>query len=57
MNKLINFNENLNTPLYRPSFIEHQQKHQQKHHYFDVPDIDSKITRQDSPRYWLQLDI
>ena len=51
MNKLNNFNENLDTPLYRPSFIEHQQTHQQKHQNFDVPDIDSKITRQDSPHY------
>ena len=41
MNKLIDFNEILDTPLYRTAFLE---KLQQKHQYFEVPDIDSKIT-------------
>ena len=54
MNKLIEFNENLDTPLYRPSLLENIQ---QKHQYFEVPDIDSKITRQNNPHYWLQQDI
>ena len=54
MNKLFQFNENLDTPLYRPSLIENLQ---QKHQYFDVPDIDSKTTRQNNPHYWLQQDI
>ena len=46
MNKLIEFNENLDTPLYRPSLLENLQ---QKHHSFEVLDIDSKITRQNKP--------
>ena len=54
MNKLIEFNENFDTPLYRPSLL---QNFQQKHHYFEVPDIDSKITRQNNPHYWLQQAI
>ena len=41
-------------PLYRPSLLENLQ---QKHQYFEVADIDSKITRQDNPHYWLQQDI
>ena len=53
MNKLIEFNENFETPLYRPSLLENLQ---QKHQYFEVPDIDSKITRQNNPHYLLQQD-
>ena len=40
MNKLIEFIENLDTPIYRPSKFEDIQ---QKHLYFEVPDIDSQI--------------
>ena len=54
MNKLIEFNENLDIPLYRPSLLKNLQH---KHQYFEVPDIDSKITRQDNLHYWLQQDI
>ena len=54
MNKLFEFKENLETPLYRPSLLGNLQ---QKHQYFKVSDIDSKITRQDNPHYWLQQDI
>ena len=43
MNKLTEFNENLDTPLYCPSLLENLQ---QKHQYFEVPGFDSKITRQ-----------
>ena len=54
MNKSIEFNENLDTPFYCPSLLENLQ---QKHQYFEVPDIDSKITRQNNPLYRLQQDI
>ena len=54
MNKLIELNKILDTPLYRPSLIKNFQ---QKHQYFEVSDIDSKITRQNNPHYWLQQDI
>ena len=55
MNKLFEFNENLDTPLiYRPSLLEHLQ---QKHQYFEAPDFDPKITSQNIPHYRLQQDI
>ena len=54
MNKLIEFNENLDTPIYRPSISEDLQ---QKHQYFEVPHIDSQINRQYNPHYWLQQDV
>ena len=54
MNKLIEFNENLETPLHCPSSLENLQ---QKHQYFEVSDIDSKITRQNNPHYWVQQEI
>ena len=53
MNKLIEFIENLETPEYRPSLLKNLQ---QKHLYFEVPDIDTKVTRQNNPHYWLQND-
>ena len=40
MNKLIEFNESLDTPIYRPSILEDLQ---QEHLHFEVPDIDSQI--------------
>ena len=43
MTKLIEFSENLETSFYRPSLLKNLQ---QKHQYFEVSDIDSKITRQ-----------
>ena len=54
MNKLIEFNENLDTTLYCPSLLENPQ---QKHKHFEVTDIDSKITRQNNPHYLLQQNI
>ena len=54
MNKLIEFNENLDTPIYRPSILENLQ---QKHQYFEVPGNDSQINRQNIPHYWLLQDI
>ena len=54
MNKLIEFNENLDTPIHRPSMLEYLL---QKHLYFEVPNIDSQINRQDNPHHWLHQDI
>ena len=54
MQKLIEFNENQDTPLYRPSHLE-ELKHRSE--YFEVPDLDTKIQRHDNPHYWLQQDI
>ena len=54
MNNLIEFIENLDTPIYRSSILEDLQ---QKHLYFEVPNIDSQINRQDNPHHWLQQDI
>ena len=54
MNNLIEFNENLDTPIFRPSILEDLQ---QKHLYFEVPSFDSQINRQDNPHHWVQQDI
>ena len=54
MQKLIEFNENQNIPLYRPSHLE-DLRH--KSEYFVVPDLDTRIQRHDNPHYWLQQDI
>ena len=54
MQKLIEFNENADTPLYRPS---HLQELKQLSEYFEVPDLDTKVQRHDNPHYWLQRDI
>ena len=54
MQKLIEFNENQDTPLYRSSHLE-DLKH--KSEYFEVPDLDTRIQRHDNLHYWLQQDI
>ena len=54
MQKLIEFNENQDTPSYLPSHLE-DLRH--KSDYFDVSDLDTKIQRHDNPHYWLQQDI
>ena len=54
MQKLIEFNENQNTPLYCPSHLQ-ELKHRSE--YFEVPDLDTKVQRHDYPHYWLQRDI
>ena len=54
MQKLIEFNENQNTPLYCSSHLE-DLKH--KSEYFEVPDLETRIQRHDNPQYWLQQDI
>ena len=54
MQKLIEFNENQDTPPYNPSHLE-DLKHKSK--YFEVPDLETKIQTHDNPHYWLQQDI
>ena len=54
MQKLFEFNENQDTPLYRPS---HLQELRHRSEYFEVPDLDTKVQRHDNPHYWLQRDI
>ena len=54
MQKLIDFNENQDTPLYRSSHLE-DLKH--KSQYFEVPDLNTRFQRHDNPHYWLQQDI
>ena len=54
MDKLIEHNENLDTPLYLPSHLENLKETQE---FFDAPDIETKIQRHDNPHYWLQQDI
>ena len=54
MQKLIEFNENQDTPLYYPSHLQ-ELKHRSE--YFEVPDLDTKIQRHDNAHYWLQRDI
>ena len=54
MQKLFEFNENQDTPLYRPSHLE-DLKH--KSEYFEVPDLRTRIQRHNNPQYWLQQDI
>ena len=54
MQKLFEFNENQDTPVYRSSHLE-ELKHRSE--YFEVPDLDTRIQRHDKPHYWLQQDI
>ena len=54
MEKLIEFNENQDTPLYPPSHLDNL-KH--KSECFEVPDLETRIQRHDNLHYWLQQDI
>ena len=54
MQKLIEINENQDTPLYCPSHLQ-ELKHRSE--YFEVPDLDTKVQRHGNPHYWLQRDI
>ena len=54
MQKLIEFNENQDTPLYLSSHLE-DPKH--KSEYFEFPDLETRIQRHDNPHDWLQQDI
>ena len=54
MQKLIELNENQDTPLYCPS---HLQELRHRSEYFEVPDLDTRVQRHDNPHYRLQRDI
>ena len=54
MQKIIEFNENQDTQLYRPSHLEDLEH---KSEYFEVPDLETRIQRHENPHYWLQQDI
>ena len=54
MNKLLEHDENLDTPLYLPSPLESLKE---KHDYFDVPDLETKLQRHNNPHFWVQQDI
>ena len=56
MQKLIEFNENQDTPLYRSSHLE-DLKHRSE--CFEVLDLDTRVQRHEvrNPHYWLQQDI
>ena len=54
LQRLIEFNENQDSPLYLPSQLE-DLKH--KSEYFEVSDLETKIQTHDNPHYWLQQDI
>ena len=54
MEKLIEFNENQDTPLDLPF---HLSDPQHKSEYFEVPDPETRIQRHDNPHYWLQEDV
>ena len=54
MQKVIEFIETQDTPLYLPSHLE-DLKH--KSEYLEVPDLETRIQRHDNPQYWLKQDI
>ena len=54
MDKQIEHNENLEIPVNLPSHLESLRE---KHKYFEVPDLETTITRHNNPHYWLQQDI
>ena len=54
MQKLIEFKENQETPLYLPSHLDELK---QKSEYFEVPDLETKVQTHDNPHYWLQQAI
>ena len=48
MDKLIEHNENLDTPAYHPYNLESLKE---KHEYFEVPDLETKKSRHYKPNY------
>ena len=48
INKLIEHNKNLDTPLYRLSLLDSLKE---KADYFDVPDLDTNVIRHNNPHY------
>ena len=51
MQKLIEFNENQDTPLYLPSHLDELK------HKSEVQDLDTQIRKHNNPHYWLKQDI
>ena len=54
MDKLKEHNENLDTRVYLPSHLESLKE---KHENFEVPDLETAISRHKNPHRWLQQDI
>ena len=54
MDTLIEQNENLDTPIY---LHFHLGSLKEKNEYFEVSDLEAKISRHNNPHYWLQQDI
>ena len=54
MQKLIDVDENQDTPLYLPSHLE-DLKH--KSESFEVLDLETRIQRHYNPHFWIQQDI
>ena len=50
IDKLLENNENLDSPVYRTSHLESLNE------YFKAPDLETKIARHEIPHYWLQHD-
>ena len=48
IDKLIEYNERLDPPLYIPSHLESLKE---KHDYFEVPDLETKIQRHNNPHH------
>ena len=48
MDKLIEHNENLDTPVYLPSHLESLKE---KHEHFEEPDLETQISRHTNPHY------
>ena len=48
MNKLIEHIDNLDLPLYLPSYLESLKE---KHEYYKVPNLETRIQRHDNPHY------
>ena len=54
MDKCIEHNENLETPVYLPSQLKSLKE---KHEHFEIPDLETTISRHINPQFWLQQDI
>ena len=48
MDKLIEHNENLDTPVHLPSHLESLRE---KPEYFEIPDLETKILLHNNPHY------
>ena len=48
MDKLVEHRENLDTPLSLPSHLETRKA---KHDFFELPDLETKISRHDNPHF------